>query len=187
MLKKLLLLSLFSIAFVHAVEENRIQSVMTVKVKKALSILQNKALSQKKKEKKSIAIMDDIFDYKTMSKISLGKQWKKLTEKQKKQFTFAFEKKLKQSYIDKLKLYTNQKVISKGLTKVKSNRITLKNDIIGKNETYAIIYLFYKQKTKNDWLIYDVKLAGVSVIQTYRKQFSAFLKTKSFSQLLKSL
>ena len=187
MLKKLLLLSLLSIIFVYGVEEKKIQSVMTVKVKKALSILQNKSLSQKQKEKKSIAVMDNIFDYKTMSKISLGKQWKKLTEKQRKQFTVSFEKKLKQSYIDKLKLYSNQKVISKGLTKVKSNRITLKNDIIGKNETYAIIYLFYKQKTKNDWLIYDVKLAGVSVIQTYRKQFSAFLKTKSFNQLLKSL
>jgi len=99
----------------------------------------------------------------------------------------SFEKKLKASYIDKLKLYSNQKVISKGLKKVKSNRITLKNDIVGKSETYTITYLFYKHKTKNDWLIYDVKLAGVSVIQTYRKQFSAFLKTKSFSQLLKSL
>lgn len=187
MLKKLLLLSLLSIGFLYGVEENKIQSVMIVKVKKALSILQNKAFSQKNKEKKSIAIMDNIFDYKTMSKISLGKQWRKLTEKQKKQFTIAFEKKLKQSYIDKLKLYTNQKVVSKGLTKVKSNRITLKNDIVGKNETYAIVYLFFKHKTKNDWLIYDVKLAGVSVIQTYRKQFSAFLKTKSFNQLLKSL
>ena len=122
-----------------------------------------------------------------MSKISLGKQWKRLTEKQKKQFTIAFEKKLKQSYIDKLKLYSNQKVVSKGLKKIKSNRITLKNEIVGKNETYVIIYLFYKHKRKNNWLIYDVKLAGVSVIQTYRKQFSAFLKTKSFNQLLKSL
>lgn len=187
MLKKLLLLSLLSIVFVHGVEEKKIQSVMTVKVKKALSILQSKSFSQKQKEKKSIAIMDNIFDYKTMSKISLGKQWKKLTSKQQKQFTISFEKKLKASYIDKLKLYTNQKVISKGLKKVKSNRITLKNDIVGKSETYTITYLFYKHKTKNDWLIYDVKLAGVSVIQTYRKQFSAFLKTKSFSQLLKSL
>ena len=97
-----------------------------------------------------------------MSKISLGKQWKKLTLKQQKQFMISFEKKLKASYIDKLKLYSNQKVISKGLKKVKSNRITLKNDIVGKSETYTITYLFYKHKTKNDWLIYDVKLAGVS-------------------------
>jgi len=37
------------------------------------------------------------------------------------------------------------------------------------------------------WFIYDVNLVGVSIIQTYRKQFSEFLKTKSFDQLLKSL
>ena len=60
MFKKLLLLSLLSIAFVYGVEEKKIQSVMTIKVKKALSILQSKAFSQKQKEKKSIAIMDNI-------------------------------------------------------------------------------------------------------------------------------
>ena len=171
----------------HAVVESQIQQVMDKKVQQVLNILKNKALTQKQKEKKSITVMNSVFDYKTMAKISLGKKWEKLNATEKKQFTKTFETKIKHSYVDKLRLYNNQKVISKKLKKVKPTRITLENQIIGKTDTYKVIYLFYKNKKINQWYIYDVRLAGVSIIQTYRKQFSSFLKTKSFQALLKSL
>lgn len=171
----------------QAIVESQIQKVMDKKVHQVLHILKNKSLTQKQKEKKSILVMNSVFDYATMSMISLGKKWKTLNATEKKQFTKAFEKKIKRSYIDKLRLYDNQKVKIKALKKPKSTRITLENEIIGKTDTYKVIYLFYKNKKTNQWYIYDVKLAGVSIIQTYRKQFSAFLKTKSFNQLLKSL
>ena len=131
--------------------------------------------------------MDPIFSYPTMAKISLGKKWKTLTTKDQKAFTKAFEKKMKHSYIDKLRLYNNQKVITSKPKKIKTNRIKLTTKVMGNNETYKIINSFYKKKGSSQWYIYDVNLAGVSIIQTYRKQFAAFLKTKSFKQLLNSL
>lgn len=171
----------------HAIVESQIQKVMDTKVHQVLNILKNSTLSQVQKESRSIKIMDSVFDYNTMAKISLGKKWKSLNTSEKKQFTRAFEKKIKHSYVDKLRLYNNQKVITKDLKKVKSTRITLENQIIGKTDTYKVVYLFYKDKKKNQWYIYDVRLVGVSIIQTYRKQFASFLKTKSFQQLLESL
>ena len=75
-------------------------------------------------------------------------------------------------------------MIIKDLKKVKSNRITLETQVIGLDDTYKVIYLFYKKKQNNQWYIYDVNLVGVSIIQTYRKQFSEFLKTKSVKQLI---
>lgn len=171
----------------HAIVESQIQKVMDQKVHQVLNILKNDSLSQKQKEIKSIKVMDSVFDYETMAKISLGKKWKSLSPKEKKQFTKAFEKKIKHSYVDKLRLYDNQKVITKKLKKVKSTRITLENEIIGKTDTYKVVYLFYKDKKKNQWYIYDVRLVGVSIIQTYRKQFASFLKTKSIQQLIASL
>ncbi len=187
MLNKIVLLFLLSVMYSQAIEEQHIQKVMDSKVKKVLNILKNKALSQKQKEVKSIGIMDSAFDYQTMAQISLGKTWKTLSSKEKSQFAKAFEKKIKYSYVDKLRLYNNQKVIINALKKPKQNRITLESQIIGKSDTYKVIYQFYKKKQKNDWFIYDVRLAGVSIVQTYRKQFSDFLKTKSFDQLLRSL
>ena len=78
-------------------------------------------------------------------------------------------------------------MIIKELKKARSNRITLETQVIGLDDTYKVIYLFYKKKQTNQWYIYDVELVGVSIIQTYRKQFSEFLSTKSFKQLLESL
>jgi len=128
-----------------------------------------------------------VFDYKKMAQISLGRKWKTLSSKEKSQFATVFEKKIKHSYVDKLRLYNNQRVVIKKLHKSKKNRISLESTIIGKSDTYKVVYQFYKRKNKDDWYIYDVRLAGVSIVQTYRKQFSDFLKTKSFKQLLKSL
>jgi len=171
----------------HAIVESNIQKVMDKKVHQVLSVLKNKALTQRQKEKKSILIMDSVFDYHTMAKISLGRKWHTLTALEQKKFAKAFEHKIKHSYLDKLRLYNNQKVVTKALKKVKTTRITLENQIIGKTDTYKVVYHFYKNKKNNQWFIYDVHLAGVSIIQTYRKQFASFLKTKSFDALLKSL
>jgi phospholipid transport system substrate-binding protein len=186
MLKTILILLSLNVAS-HAIVESDIQKVMDKKVHQVLSVLKNKALSKRQKEKKSIVIMASVFDYHTMAKISLGKKWRTLSSVQQTQFEKAFEHKIKRSYVDKLRLYNNQKVVTKALKRVKATRITLENQIIGKTDTYKVVYLFYKNKKKNQWYIYDVRLAGVSIIQTYRKQFASFLKTKSFDALLKSL
>ncbi len=170
----------------QAMVESQIQTTMEKKVHQVLNVLKNKSFSQKQKEQKSITIMNNVFDYHTMAKISLGKKWKTLNHSEQKQFAKVFEHKIKHSYVDKLRLYNNQRVIIRTLQKVKSTRISLETQVIGKTDTYKVVYLLYKNK-KNQWYIYDVRLAGISIIQTYRKQFKSFLKTKKFKQLLNSL
>lgn len=187
MIKKLLLILIFTLTSSYGVTEQKMKQVMDTKIKQVIKILKDTSLSQKQKNKKSIKIMDPIFSYATMAKISLGKKWNTLNNKDKKAFTKAFEHKIKYSYIDKLKLYKNQKVLTSNPRKIKSNRIKLTTKVIGNTETYKIVNSFFKKKGSNQWYIYDVNLAGVSIIQTYRKQFAAFLKTKSVKQLLNSL
>ena len=181
------MLLILSVVSLYAIEEQNIQKVTDTKVRQVLDILKDKTLSNTQKDTKNVRIVDDVFDYNIMSQISLGKRWKSLTKNEKTQFSKAFEKKIKLSYLDKLRLYNNEKVIIKELKKVKSNRITLETQVIGLDDTYKVVYLFYKKKQTNQWYIYDVELVGVSIIQTYRKQFSEFLQTKSVKQLTESL
>ena len=187
MLKKIILSTLVSCSLLFAIEEGNIKSEMDSKIQTITQILQNKSLSLESKKEQIAPTVDTIFDYQTMSKISLGRAWKKLSSSQQEQFSQKFEQKLKNSYFEKLELYTDQKVVVKVLEKPKATRIYLHSEIVGVEESYEIIYKFYKVKNSNDWKIYDVDLTGVSIIQTYRKQFSEFLKTKSFDELLASL
>ena len=187
MFKKLVTLLLLTGIFAYAIEEQNIKQVMDTRVNKVLSILKNNSLSQTEKEKQCIVLIDDVFDYGTMSQISLGRQWTTLSNNEKTQFTKAFEQKIKYSYLDKLRLYNNQKVIIGNPKKVKPNRIVFDAQVIGVDDTYKVEYLFYKNEKNNQWYIYDVVLVGVSIVQTYRNQFAEFLKTKSVTELTKSL
>lgn len=173
-------------ASAFAIEEDKIKDVMKEKIDLVISILQIKEESKDSKSLKIFTIMDKFFDYKIMSQISLGKDWHTLSSGQKEEFIKAFELKLKNSYIDKLDLYTDEKIEIHSLEKLNPKRIRLLTYLIGKDDKYEIEYKFYKND-KNDWLIYDVNIIGVSIMQTYRQQFAGYLKNNSFKDLLISL
>ena len=75
------------------------------------------------------------------------------------------------------------------LEKQKENRMSYKTNVISKNkkEKIEIVYKLYKND-KNDWLIYDMDILGVSIIQTYRTQLSEILsKNSNFNDLITQL
>ena len=184
---KILLLVGFIITSANALKQDEIQVIMTKKIDNVLSILEQKSLPINKKGEQIIKIIDEVFDYELMARIALGKEtWDTLNEQKQKEFTKIFETKLKNSYIEKLELYNDQKVKILGLNPYKNARLQLETELLGKEGTYKINYNFYNKSKDNieQWLIYDVDLVGVSIIQTYRQQFAGLLKEKSFDQML---
>ena len=183
---KILFLITFAITSANAMKQDEIQTVMTKKIDNVLTILEQKNLPINKKGEQIIKIIDEVFDYELMARIALGKEtWDTLSEQKQKEFTKIFETKLKNSYIEKLELYNDQKVKIIGLNPYKNARLQLETELLGKEGTYKINYNFYnKSKDSEQWLIYDVDLVGVSIIQTYRQQFSGLLKEKTFDEML---
>jgi phospholipid transport system substrate-binding protein len=183
---KILFLITFAITSASAMKQDEIQTVMTKKIDNVLTILEQKNLPINKKGEQIIKIIDEVFDYELMARIALGKEtWDTLSEQKQKEFTKIFETKLKNSYIEKLELYNDQKVKILGLNPYKNARLQLETELLGKEGTYKINYNFYnKSKDSEQWLIYDVDLVGVSIIQTYRQQFAGLLKEKTFDEML---
>ncbi|MCT7561620.1 ABC transporter substrate-binding protein [Aliarcobacter butzleri] len=182
---KILLLITLILSNAFALKEDEIQSEMTKKIDNVLEILQQKNKSNTQKGDDIIKIVDDVFDYELMAKIALGKEaWASITAEKQKEFSKVFEDKLKKSYIEKLELYNDQKVKIIGLKPYNNTRLQLETELLGKDGTYQINYNFYnKSKDSNEWLIYDVDLVGVSIIQTYRQQFAGILKEKTFDEM----
>ena len=184
---KILLLVGFIITSANALKQDEIQVIMTKKIDNVLSILEQKSLPINKKGEQIIKIIDEVFDYELMARIALGTEtWDTLNEQKQKEFTKIFETKLKNSYIEKLELYNDQKVKILGLNPYKNARLQLETELLGKEGTYKINYNFYNKSKDNieQWLIYDVDLVGVSIIQTYRQQFAGLLKEKTFDEIL---
>lgn len=183
---KFLLVLTITITYANALQENEIQEQMTKKIDNVLLVLEKKELSLSQKGEEIIKIIDEVFDYELMAKIALGKEtWNNLSVEKQKEFVKIFETKLKNSYVEKLELYNDQKVKIIGLKPHNNTRLQLETELIGKEGSYKINYNFYnKSKDKEQWLIYDVDLVGVSIIQTYRQQFSGLLKEKTFDEML---
>ena len=183
---KFLLVLTITITYANALQENEIQEQMTKKIDNVLLVLEKKELSLSQKGEEIIKIIDEVFDYELMAKIALGKEtWNNLSVEKQKEFVKIFETKLKNSYVEKLELYNDQKVKIIGLKPHNNTRLQLETELIGKEGSYKINYNFYnKSKEKEQWLIYDVDLVGVSIIQTYRQQFAGLLKEKTFDEML---
>ena len=183
---KICLLIAFALTSANAMKQDEIQPIMTKKIDNVLSILEQKSLPMSKKGEQIIKLIDEVFDYELMARIALGKEtWDTLNEQKQKEFTKIFENKLKNSYIEKLELYNDQKVKVIGLNPYNKTRLQLETELLGKDGVYKINYNFYnKSKDSEQWLIYDVDLVGVSIIQTYRQQFAGLLKEKTFDEML---
>jgi phospholipid transport system substrate-binding protein len=186
---KFLLAISFCITSANALKQNEIQEEMTKKIDNVMLILKKKNLTIPQKGEEIIQVIDEVFDYELMAKIALGKEtWTSLSQDKQKEFSKVFENKLKKSYIEKLGLYNDQKVKIIGLNPYNKTRLQLETELIGKDGVYKINYNFYnKSKDEEQWLIYDVDLVGVSIIQTYRQQFAGLLKEKTFDEMLSLL
>lgn len=168
------------------IEKESIAPVMKQKIDSVTAMLQDKTMTKEAIKPQIFELFDPVFDYDLMAKLSLGPtHWKALSKTQQDEFTSLFELKLKSSYADKLDLYTDEVVAIKEVKPVKSH-IFLMTELIGKETNYQIDYKFYDAKEKG-WLIYDVDILGVSIIKTYRSQFTGVLQDNPFEALIELL
>ena len=173
-------------------EFSAIDSTMEQNIQKTLALLQknthNAPISEAKAQeiaKEVFLIFDSIFDYQLMAQLSLSKEYKTLSETQKKEYNQAFEQNLKKSFTDKLRLYKDEEMKVVGGEQSKNNRYNHKTSMVLDGKLNYIVFKFYDNK--GDWKIYDVDILGISVIQTYRSQFGDILTNADFQTLLTKL
>jgi phospholipid transport system substrate-binding protein len=117
--------------------------------------------------------------------LTLGKKhWTAFTRDQQVQFTDLFVKLLKQTYLDRISMYTDERVAFRGSERF-NKKVHVSTDLISRDSTISMLYKFYK--SKNGWRIYDLEIEGVSLVTTYRTQFDEALRNGSVEDLLLKL
>ena len=174
------------VPFGQADEAAEITKMTKEKVNNIITYLRDTSLEKETRNKQIIAEVNTIFDFELMAQLSLGKQWKKTKKRQRKEFVKVFVKRIQQSYLEKLDLYTDEEVIIGDAKQTKKKRAVLTTYLVSEDDKKEMIYKFRKHK-KRGWLVYDVNILGVSFIQTYRSQFAGVLKTKTMDELIEDL
>ena len=167
-----LLMLFFTSSAPLADEVKEIRAMTKEKVDIVINILKDKSLSKNEKKEGILETIDGLFDFSLMARLSLGKKhWKSLSKEKRKEFSELFVERLKLSYLEKLDLYTDEEVVVDEARMTKKNRVEVLTYLVTKDDKKEMIYKLYKTKKKG-WMVYDVDVLGVSIVQTYRSQFS---------------
>ena len=150
-----------------------------------IKVLQSEDIDQKVKEKVIDKIVSPIFDFALMGKLALGRtHWPKLTHPQREKFIRLFAKRLKDSYREKISLYTDEKALLNPAIR-KKKAIFIPMQLMSKDEKIDMLYKL--RKVDKRWKIYDVEIQGVSIILTYRSQFNDILCKGTVEDILSQL
>jgi phospholipid transport system substrate-binding protein len=167
--------------------EQDIKVLMELKTKNFYTIINDKNLDDNMQKKKVLEELSPLFDFNLMARLALNKKiWKSINKEQRAAFSTIFISRVQKSYLDKLDVFKDIKLKIKESKRVKKNRIEVIGLLKTKADTKKLVYKFYLNK-KGKWLIYDISIVGVSFLQSYRSQFSAYLKKNSFDDLLNKL
>ena len=180
------LLSLL-IGWQSAAAENKASAEELLKANLAavFAVLQKQDLDQEAKNNEIIDIVNPMFDFSLMAKLTLGKKyWPALAPEQKDRFTRLFLQRLRASYLDRLTHYTDEKVLFESPVAV-NKKIHIPTYLVSQNNKISIRYKFYN--SESNWKIYDLEIQGVSIIRSYRSQFHEILKSGTINDLLTKL
>ncbi len=156
---------------------------------KILSIVTNPALKDpsKAQERKRLVrgAVDERFDWEEMASRALSTHWAKRTPEEKKEFVRLFSDLLERTYMTKVEDYSGEKVLYAG-EKIEGDNAVVKVRIVTK-KSKEIPVDYRLEKKGNDWLVYDVSIEGVSLINNYRTQFNSIISQSSYENLVKRL
>ena len=156
---------------------------------KILSIVTDPALkdSSKAGERESLIrkAVDERFNWEEMARRSLAKYWNERKEEEKKEFVPLFADLVERAYLDKVEDYSGEKVVYEGETIDKDYGTVKVKIVTKKNTTISVEYRLRKEGDK--WLVYDVSIEGVSLVNNYRTQFNSIIVKSSYANLVKTL
>ncbi len=129
-------------------------------------------------------ITNQVFDYKIMSRLALGFNWKSFSPQQQVEFVKVFGDLLNNTYIEKVQgEYKGDETVQfLSQDMIASGKAIVKTQILRKPTNIPVVYAMLQDGGK--WRIYDVSIEGISLIKNYRSQFDQILEKSSPAQLI---
>jgi phospholipid transport system substrate-binding protein len=130
-------------------------------------------------------IIQKNFDFNLMAQTSLGSVYGGLSSGQRQDFVNTFSYLFQDSYTRLVLDFLKKETIKYEQERKEGAGARVNTKLIRTNETIPVDYLMRPQG--DGWLLYDVIVDGVSILDNYKRQFSQVIRTNSFDFLLKKM
>lgn len=189
-----MLFSMNTIAMVQA-DENAMsvpQKIVKDASDEMLQALKDNRTELKENPSAIYALVEEIimpnFDFRKMSKLALGKNWRKASEMQRERFTEEFRLLLVRTYSTAMLEYADEEIrllpfrgdLSKKKVKVGMEILQAGGPSI------PMTLAMYLNKTE-EWKVYDIKIDGISLVTNYRSNFSTQIRNDGMDKLIDSI
>lgn len=141
--------------------------------------------------RKAIELVDakvlPYFNFQRMTALAMGRDWNKATPEQKKRLSEEFKTLLVRTYANSLTSYRNQTVVYKP-TRIQPDdpHVVVKTEIVQPgSKPVQLDYTLEKQG--DSWKVYDVIVAGVSLVTNYRDTFNNEVRNNGIDGLITML
>ena len=155
-------------------------------IDKVLEILNNPAdAGEAKKDYRQQLVkqlVDRHFDYQEMAKRSLGLTWTKLNPGQRDEFVRLFAELLEASYADKIDKYAKHIRIDYTGESLDGEYAEVRTVVVRPNDRIPLSYRMLSGS--GGWMVYDVVIEGISLVNNYRTQFREILANNKPEALL---
>ncbi|MDR0378648.1 MAG: ABC transporter substrate-binding protein [Candidatus Accumulibacter sp.] len=156
-----------------------------------LSIVRQDADIQSGNTGKAIALVEakvlPHFDFQRMTALAMGRDWNKADPEQKKRLTDEFQTLLVRTYSNALTGYKDQTVRYKPANQPAGDGDTVVKTEILQSGGRPIQLDYSVEKTPDGWKVYDVIVAGVSLVTNYRDAFTQQVRANGVDGLIKML
>jgi phospholipid transport system substrate-binding protein len=126
-------------------------------------------------------------DIQGFSKLVLGKHWRRATKEQRQDFLAQFHILILRTYATAVTTYTGIEVKYMPMREETRPNFATVRTLIPRNDGDGVKVNYRLHCRNNVWKLFDVNIAGVSMVTTYRSAFSAEVKRSGLDGLIKVL
>lgn len=189
---KKLLAFLFASLVAGSVLAQEAPDAMVMKITdEVLDIVRKDKDIQNGNTRKAIELVDakvlPYFNFQHMTALAVGKEWRKATAQQQQQLSAEFKTLLVRTYSNALTGYKNQKVVFKPFKMNPGETDVLVRTEVQQPGSKAIQLDYSLEKLDSGWKIYDVTVAGISLVSNYRDQFAQEIRNGGMDGLILSV
>ena len=128
------------------------------------------------------------FNFSRMTALALGKDWRQATPEQQKVLTDEFRDLLVRTYSNALIAYKNESVDYRPFKMQPGETdVTVRTQIHQAGARQPITLDYSLEKNGSAWKVYDVVVAGVSLVTNYRSSFATEIRNGGIDGLIKTL
>lgn len=183
---------LFACLVAGAVGAQEAPDVMVKRVsEEVLEIIRKDKEVQNGNQKRVLEVVDSKvlphFNFQHMTALAVGKDWRKATPQQQQQLMSEFKLLLVRTYSNALTSYRDQTLRYKPFKADPGASDVLVRTEVVQPGSKPVQVDYNLEKTESSWKVYDVSVAGISLVTTYRETFAQEVRNGGIDGLIHAI